>query len=323
MLLRRLLPVLAAVALLITAAPQRAPAAGDAPDSVTVAYQPGIGYSTLIIVKQSGALERRFPGTKFEWKVFTNGDAIRDGIIAKQIQIGAGGNGPFLIGWDRGVGYRLIASMNEMNLWLVSRDPKFKSLRDLQPGMQIGMPSPDAVQATALRKAAKDLFGDAHKFDANIVAIAHPLGVQALAAGQLEGHLSSPPFEQQEVAAGGHVVFRSYEAFGKSTFNSVYTTEEFNKQYPRFVNVLFDELRSANDMLNKNPEQAAALLSKDTGGKQSTAQFREWITSPDITWDTTPHAFLRTAAFMKEIGMLNKVPANIREIEFPFLKGGD
>jgi NitT/TauT family transport system substrate-binding protein len=323
MLLRRLLPVLAAVALLITAAPQRAPAAGDAPDSVTVAYQPGIGYSTLIIVKQSGALERRFPGTKFEWKVFTNGDAIRDGIIAKQIQIGAGGNGPFLIGWDRGVGYRLIASMNEMNLWLVSRDPKFKSLRDLQPGMQIGMPSPDAVQAIALRKAAKDLFGDAHKFDANIVAIAHPLGVQALAAGQLEGHLSSPPFEQQEVAAGGHVVFRSYEAFGKSTFNSVYTTEEFNKQYPRFVNVLFDELRSANDMLNKNPEQAAALLSKDTGGKQSTAQFREWITSPDITWDTTPHAFLRTAAFMKEIGMLNKVPANIREIEFPFLKGGD
>jgi NitT/TauT family transport system substrate-binding protein len=323
MLLRRLLPLFAVVTLLFMGAPQRAPAAGDAPDSVTVAYQPGIGYSTLIIIKETGALERRFPGTKFEWKVFTNGDAIRDGIIAKQIQIGAGGNGPFLIGWDRGVGYRLIASMNEMNLWLVSRDPKFKTLRDLQPGMQVGMPSPDAVQAIALRKAAKDLFGDPHKFDTNIVAISHPLGMQALAAGQLAGHLSAPPFEQQEVAAGGHVVFRSYEAFGKSTFNSVYTTDDFYKQYPRFVNVLFNELRSANDMLNKNPEQAAALLSRDAAGKVSAATFKEEITSPDITWDTTPHEFLRTAAFMKDIGMLTKVPANIGEIEFPFLKGGN
>jgi NitT/TauT family transport system substrate-binding protein len=147
--------------------------------------------------------------------------------------------------------------------------------------------------------------------------------MQALAAGQLAGHLSAPPFEQQEVAAGGHVVFRSYEAFGKSTFNSVYTTDDFYKQYPRFVNVLFNELRSANDMLNKNPEQAAALLSRDAAGKVSAATFKEEITSPDITWDTTPHEFLRTAAFMKDIGMLTKVPANIGEIEFPFLKGGN
>ena len=32
-------------------------------------------------------------------------------------------------------------------------------------------------------------------------------------------------------------------------------------------------------------------------------------------------AFVRTAAFMKEIGMLSKVPATIRDIELPHLKG--
>jgi NitT/TauT family transport system substrate-binding protein len=255
--------------------------------------------------------------------VLTNGDAIRDGIIAGQIQIGAGGNGPFLIGWDRGVGYKLIAPMNVMNLWMVARadEPNIKSLKDIPPNAKIGMPSPDAVQAISLRKAAEDQFGDPHKFDNNIVAIQHPLGVQAMAAKQLELHMSSPPFQQQEVEAGGHVVFRSFVAFGRSTFNSVYTTEIFAKQYPTFVRYLYAQLHDATSMLKSNPDQAAELLSRDTDGKTSAAKFKGWITARDVSWDMTPHAFLRTAAFMKEIGMLNKVPANIRELELPMLKG--
>jgi len=323
MVFRRLFTAFCAVALAFLAAPGRAPAAPDAPPTVTIAYQPGIGYSTLIVIKQLGTLEKRFPGTKFDWKVLTNGDAIRDGIIAGQIQIGAGGNGPFLIGWDRGVGYKLIAPMNVMNLWMVARadEPNIKTLKDIPPNAKIGMPSPDAVQAISLRKAAQELFGDPHKFDNNIVAIQHPLGVVALASKQLELHMSSPPFQQQEVEAGGHVVFRSFLAFGRSTFNSVYTTETFAKQYPVFVSYLYGELSKATKTLNENPDQAAELLSKDTDGKTPASKFKGWITGRDVSWDMTPHAFLRTAAFMKEIGMLNKAPANIREIELPLLKG--
>ncbi|MBV8353793.1 MAG: ABC transporter substrate-binding protein, partial [Candidatus Eremiobacteraeota bacterium] len=252
-----MLAPLVALASLAALSPARA-AAADAPQTVTIAYQPGIGYSTLIVVKQLGVLEKRFPGTKFEWKVLTNGDAIRDGIIAGQIQIGAGGNGPFLIGWDRGIGYKLIAPMNVMNLWMVARadEPTIKSLKDIPPTAKIGMPSPDAVQAIALRKEAQELFGDPHKFDANIVAIQHPLGVQALAAKQLDLHMSSPPFQQQEIEAGGHVVFRSFLAFGRSTFNSVYTTDEFAKKYPKFVAYLYAQLKDATKILQSNPDQA-------------------------------------------------------------------
>ena len=154
---RTLLSIVAALAVTGFAAGP-VPAASDAPPTVTIAYQPGIGYSTLIIVKQLGVLEKRFPGTKFDWRVLTNGDAIRDGILAGQIQIGAGGNGPFLIGWDRGVGYKLIAPMNVMNLWMVARadEPNIKTLKDIPPNAKIGMPSPDAVQAIALRKAAQE-----------------------------------------------------------------------------------------------------------------------------------------------------------------------
>ena len=316
------LSVIAALAV-ATVGARPVPAALEAPPTVTIAYQPGVAYSTLIVIKQLGVLEKRFPGTKFDWRVLSNGDAIRDGIIAGQIQIGAGGNGPFLIGWDRGVGYKLIAPMNVMNLWMVARadEPNIRTLRDIPANAKIGMPSPDAVQAIALRKAAQEMFGDAHKFDTNIVAIPHPLGVQAMAAKQLELHMSAPPFQQQEVEAGGHVVFRSFLAFGRSTFNSVYTTESFAKQYPVLVKTIFYEMRNATNMLKSDPDQAAALLSKDAEGKTPPSKFRSWITGSDVSWDMTPHAFIRTAAFMKEIGMLAKVPANIRDLELPLLKG--
>ena len=271
MTLRRTFLSLVAALAITALVPGPVPAASDAPPTVTIGYQPGIGYATLIVMKQLGVLEKRFPGTKFDWRVLTNGDAIRDGIIAGQIQIGAGGNGPFLIGWDRGVGYKLIAPMNVMNLWMVARadEPNIKTLKDIPPNAKIGMPSPDAVQAIALRKAAQETFGDAHKFDTNIVAIQHPLGVQAMAAKQLELHMSAPPFQQQEVEAGGHVVFRSFVAFGRSTFNSVYTTENFAKQYPVLVKAIFDEMRNATNMLKNDPDQAAALLSKDTDGQDA------------------------------------------------------
>jgi NitT/TauT family transport system substrate-binding protein len=298
-------------------------AAAGAPSTVTIGYQPGIGYSQLLIMKQLGVLEKRFPGTKFEWKMLSNGDAIRDGIIAGQIQIGSGGNGPFLIGWDRGVGYKLIAPMNVMNLWMVARadEPNIRSLKDIPPTAKIGMPSPDTVQAIALRKAAQEQFGDAKRFDTNMVAVQHPIGVQMMAVKQLELHMSSPPFQQQEVEMGGHVVFRSFLAFGRSTFNSVYTTEKFAGEYPVLVKAIFDELRTATNMLKSDPDQAAALLAKDSDGKVTAAKFKQWITGADVSWDMTPHAFLRTAAFMKEIGMMTKVPASIRDLELPLLKG--
>jgi hypothetical protein len=80
-------------------------------------------------------------------------------------------------------------------------------------------------------------------------------------------------------------------------------------------------MRNATNLLKSDPDQAAALLSKDTEGKTPAARFKGWITGPDVSWDMTPHAFVRTAAFMKEIGMLTKVPATIRDLELPLLKG--
>ncbi len=317
---KRVLVLVLAVILVSLGAPARLPAA-DAPSTVTIAYQPGIGYTNLIVMKETGVLEKAFPGTKFDWKVLANGAAIRDGIIAGQIQIGAGASGPFLVGWDRGVGYKLIASLNEMDLWLVAKQPKFKTLKDFGPGTKIGLPAPDSVQAVVLRKAALDQLKDARALDQNLVAIQHPLGVAALAGGQLDGHISAPPFEQEEVAAGGHVVLRSFDIFGRSSFTLVYTTDPFAHEYPNFVRTFYRELSNATKLIRSNPEKVAEYLSKDSGGKGSAVNFKRWISDPDVNFSLVPHGMMRYARFMKEIGLIAKVPGSVGELELPMLGG--
>lgn len=311
----------AAAAVSAAALPAVTKADPPLPGSLTIAIQPGIGYGNLLVMKYQKVLEKRYPGTTFNWPVLTNGDAIRDGIISGNIAIGSGGSGPFLIGWDRGVGYKMVGGLNLMDLWMVSRNPDIKSLRDIKPGMKIGMPSPDAIQAIALRMGCQQMLGNAHALDTNIVAIQHPLGVLALKNNQLDAHLSSPPFQFEEVADGGHVVFRSWQATGKMTFNCVYTTDPFADKYPEFVNYFYSELGRATEFINKNPDGFCQVLQEDSNNKIQASQYRAWLKEPGIEYSIVPRGFVKVADFMKQIGMLSKSPGSIKDLELPLLHG--
>jgi NitT/TauT family transport system substrate-binding protein len=310
-----------ATAVAVRATVSDAPAAPQAPSSVTIVYQYGYAYAPLIVMRQEGVLEKEFPGTTFAWRVLASGSAIRDGMIANQVQIGAGGVAPFLIGWDRGVGWKLLGSLCDMDLWLVARDPNIKTLRDLKPGMKIGMPAPDSIQAIILRKAAQDQLGNAHALDDDIVAISHPAGVAALRNGQLAAHFSNPPFQFEEVAQGGHVVLRSFDVFGVSTLDSVFATEAFARAYPAFVQTFYTELKAAIDLINRHPRRAATLLSRDSGGKVSAQTYEGWLTRRGTKFTIVPEGYLRYATFMHGIGLIGKMPQSIGDLELATLAG--
>ena len=295
--------------------------AASAPSSVTIVYQFGYAYAPLIVMKQQRTLERAYPGTTFSWHRLASGSAIRDGMIANQIQIGAGGVAPFLIGWDKGVGWELLGSLCDIDMWLVARDPAIKTLKDFKPGMKIGMPAPDSIQAIVLRKAAQEQLGNAHALDADIVAISHPNGLAALKNGQLAAHFTNPPFQFEEVADGGHTVLRSFDVFGDSTLDSVFATQSFAHEYPDFVAAFYRELKGAIDLINGKPEEAASLLSQDDGGKISPTTYKGWLGSKGTSFTITPHGYLKYAKFMHDIGLLDKMPASISDLELPTLGG--
>jgi NitT/TauT family transport system substrate-binding protein len=317
--------VVASLAAALVAVPlsgRTAPPPSDAPAEITIAYQPGLSYSNLIVMREQRALEKQFPQTKVNWTVLGSTAAVRDGFIAGQIQIGAGSIPPFLTGWDRGVGWKVLASLNQMSVWLVTRDKNIRTLKDLKPDMKIGMPSIDSLQSLTLRKAAGEQLGNAHALDTSIVAIDHPSGLQALQVGQLTAHLSAPPFQYQEVQAGGHVLVRSFDVFGKHTFNSVYINPKFADEHAQFVKTFYRDLLDATQFLKAHPREASEILSKDAGGKVSAHDFEGWLRRPDVIFSTTPHGFLAMAKFMQSIGSLSKVPSSMRDIDYAGTLGG-
>ena len=306
---RRLTATLAAGTLALSLAACGGGSSADEPASqVTIGYQPGLGYAPLLIAKQSGSLEDALEGVDVKWQVLDSGAAIRDGVISGDIQIAAGGAGPFIVGRDGGVTWKTIMAMNNMDLQLMAKDPAITSLKDLEGG-KIAMPAPDSIQSVVLRKGAEEELGDPAALDKAIVSLGHPDGLQALVSGQIDAHLTSPPFQAQEAVQGAKPILDSYDLFGEHTFNSLYATEEFAAANPETISALEKAIEDATVMLNEDPQKAAKLLSEESGGELSPNEMLTQIQDKDVEFTNTPTGFEKFASFMAEIGMIKEAPS--------------
>jgi NitT/TauT family transport system substrate-binding protein len=318
----RSLVAVASLGLLATATGGCAAGASGPTDDITIAYQPGIGYAPLLVAKQQRLLEKRFPTKKITWRVLNSGSAIRDGMVSRDVQVGAGGIGPFIVGASNGLPWKIVMALDSANLQLMSTS--HTSLAQLRGKGKIAMPGPDSIQSVVLRKAAQKWLGDAKALDSQIVSMGHPDGLQALVSGQLAGHLTSPPFQFQEQRAGARPIVRSYDLFGEHTFNSVYVLEDFHKFNPDFIKGLQDAVEGSARMLRNDPDQAARIMSQETGGKVSAAELKVQITAGDISYSTKPTGFLVFARFMREVGLIEKTPGSAAGYFFAnqFTQGG-
>lgn len=313
----RSLAALAAGALVLSACGGGSEASSGPPDSVTIAYQPGISYAPLIMMKHEKALEEAFPETTFTWKVLSSGAAIQDGVISGEIQVGAGGVGPLILGWAKGVNWRYLAPMNTADLWLMAKESRIQSLEDFKPDDKIAMPSPTSIQSVILRKAAAEQLGDPKALDSNIVSFAHPDGLQALLSGQIAGHLTSPPFEFQEEEEGARAIVRSSDLFGDHTFNGVLMTDEYYNENQEFAQKFYELMQQAVERINEDPAAAAEILSEDAGGTPTAEEFEEYINNDAISYTTTPSGLMEFATFMQETGMVDKAPESWKDLVFP------
>lgn len=297
---------------------------GGARGAITIAYQPGLGYSPLLITKQQKLLEKKFPDKRFTWKALNSGSAIRDGMLAGQIQIGAGGIGPFIVGHAQGVPWRIVTGLDDADLHLMVKDPKIRKLADLKGKGKIATPGPDSIQAVVLRKAAAEELGDAKAFDSQLVAMGHPDGLQAMESGQIAAHLTSPPFQSQEAESGAHKILGSTDVFGEHTFNGVYAIDAFEKDNREVIDVLREAVAKSVELLNDDPAAAAKILAAEGSAGDSAEKLQKQITADDITFTIKPRGYLEFGTFMKQVGLVDKKPGKASDLFFPSAatKGG-
>lgn len=291
-----------------------------APESVVFADQTGPGHLVSVVIKQRNLLGEKFPATKFDWRIMTSGAVVRDGMMAGQIHVGIYAPPPFLIGWDKGLKWKIIAAAATYDQWLVVKDPKLRSLKDFKAAgsVQIGVAGIDSFPAIVLRKAAQKELGDIAALDANMLVMPPPQAIQMVLSGLLGGALVPPVHSVRAVDGGARVILRGNDVFSGSVTNNFYVmTEKFYASYPVFARAFHDAVVAAIRFIAQNPDEAYRMLAEEQGGSVTAQQYRDWIVRSGTEFDPVPVRVLEVAEFMKEVGTIKRAPQSMDEISFP------
>ena len=292
--------------------------------TIRIAKQPGLGYLGLIVMREKKLIEKYAPGVQVQWNELTSGPAIRDAIVAGQLDVGSGGVGPFIQAWDKGVKWRAAAALNDMPLYLNTNKPEISSLKDFGPGDKIALPAPLSIQHITLQMAAEKELGNPKALDGNIVAMAHPDGTQALLArADIVGHFTSPPFQYNQLKEPGiKRVLNSYDVLGgPHTFNLVFMTEDFKNKNPKLYKAFVDALTEAMDLTNKNPEDTARLFVEAEKVRNTPEEILGQMKAEGVRFTMVPNGLMKYAEFMKRTGVTEKLPGSWKDLVFDNIQG--
>ena len=229
-----------------------------------IAEQHGLAYAPLQIIKTERILENKLPGWKVEWKKLSNTAAIREAMLSGNLDIGFMGLPPFLIGYDKGMDWKMFTGLCEAPIGLVSWKKNINSLSDFSENDRIALPQPGSIQHILLAMASEKETGSPSFFDNRIVTMSHPDGMSALLSRKdIAAHFTSPPFIMKELQQPGFkLIISGKEAMGGDfTFIGGTVINSFSEKYPDVIDILNSSIQETIDFIKVNPVKAAEILS--------------------------------------------------------------
>ncbi|MGE3625362.1 MAG: ABC transporter substrate-binding protein [Hyphomicrobiales bacterium] len=278
----------------------------------------GLGYAPVQLAHELKLFEKYAPGLEVKYQQYASGSARSEAMIAGQADVAFMGIQPYLIGWARGVEWKVIMGLNNAPVHLMTWRDDVKSLKDIKPEMKIAVPSPTSTQADLLRMAAARELGDAKALDGNMVAMKHPDAANAIISKRgIDMHFASPPFLFKEAATPGvKKVLTAIDAFGgEHNFLVAVGMNKFAETQPAAFAALTMGIMEAMHILNTDPKRAAKAIAGPN--KLSEEDALQYLTWENMNFTATPYGVMTTANWMKSIGVIPKAPEDIREILFP------
>ena len=296
-----------------------------------VAMQYGIGYLPLAIMKQNSLIEKHLKAaglndTKVTWSRLGAGAPMNDALLSGSLHVASGGVPPFLFLWARTVDtlkVKAVAALCSMPMFLVTSNPNIKTIRDFTDKDRISVAGAgSSIQTIVLQMAAAKEWGDANynKLGTLLVNLPHPEGLAALLSGkEINGYISSPPFQYQALAKPGiRKVLSSYDVMGgPATFLVVWTTTRFREENPKTYQAFFNAFKEATDFVNKNKRGAAEIYVRESGDKSGVAAIEKMLNDPEIRVTMVPENTMKFVDFMNKVGTLKQKAASWKDLFFP------
>ena len=208
--------------------------------------------------------------------VFNSGGAAVDALISSNADIvtsGATEPADGVVGDQRRTPSRSagVAGNDALPMFLLSRDPNVKSLKDFSSADKIAVPTVRvSTQAIVMQMAAAKLWGDAdvHKFDQYTVAMGHPDALLFVETGKdVNGRSLAPavPVPRVEDSGRAHGAQLDHDVTNGPASNGVsFATTKFHDANPKLIGVFIAAMAQAEDIIKNDKRHAAELYLKDT-----------------------------------------------------------
>ncbi|MFW6035212.1 MAG: ABC transporter substrate-binding protein [Halothermotrichaceae bacterium] len=283
--------------------------------TVTIANQYGLAYAPIQIMKNKNILDQNTGNINIKWKKLANTAAIREAMLAGEVDIGFMAIPPFLIGKDKGMDWKIISGLSMSPLGLMTNKKDINTLSDISENDRIALPQPGSIQHILLAMAAKREFGNAGRFDNQLVTMAHPDGMNALLSRkEITAHFTSPPYIFKETAEKGiNQILSGKEALGgEFSFIVGVATEEFYNNYPQLYEAFVKSLHQSIEFINDKPGEAAGLLTDNYDLTED--EINQYINWPGMDYSTKIRGLEKFMTFMQETGYIEFEDIEIDEL---------
>ncbi|HEX8103997.1 MAG TPA: ABC transporter substrate-binding protein [Solirubrobacteraceae bacterium] len=300
-------------------------ASGGAPKTIRIAYQ-AIPNGDLV-VKHEKYLEKAFPDSKIEWKLFDSGGTVNEAVAARAVDFGLAGSSPVSRGLSTPLPYKVpwIHDVIGKAEALVVK-PEITSFADLK-GKKIATPLASTSHLALL--AALDKEGIDQK-DVDIID-AEPDDIYAAwTRGDIDGAYVWNPNLAKLKSEGGKFLVDSEQLANEGvikTYDLAVVSNDFADKYPDAVATWAKQQDKAVKLIKSDEQKAAADIAAELSIKpeEAAAQMKDLIyldageqaSAENLGGDLAKNLF-ESAKINQKLGQIPEVPS-----EDTFTKGVD
>lgn len=263
----------------------------------------------------------------------TNAGAAGDLILSGNADIGALAMGQLLTLWDKTRGaqkVRAIMPTAISHLYLITIDPRIKSIRDFADGDRIAMSAiRSGLQAMMLQMAVVKEYGWDQRFKLDPLTVAMPPAEAAVAlqSGKLEvkSHMALLPFSAiEKEIPGARVVMNSVDITGPGSSSVMVTTEKFRTDNPKLYAAVAAAYEEALAWIGANKRAAAELYVKHEPQKRGVDWIEQILSDEnEIKFTSVPKATRTYADFMLRLGTMKNRLESWKDLYFDNVAGKD
>ncbi|KUO58687.1 MAG: ABC transporter substrate-binding protein [Gracilibacter sp. BRH_c7a] len=282
---------------------------------IRIAEQYGLAYAPLQIIKEKKLIEKNLPDIQVTWRQLGNTAAIREAMLADELDVGFMAIPPFLIGWDKGMEWKIACGLSSSPVALVVNKESIKSIQDFTQEDRIALPQPGSVQHILLSLACEKIWGDPTRLDNLLVTLDHPDGMNALLARrEVSAHFTTPPYLFKELENPGmRQILDGKEALGEEfTFIVGVTTAKLYQDQPEVYDAFLRALEEAVDFMENNPTETIKILAAAYQIEQE--EVLKYLEHPDMAYSLEVKGVMKFADFMQKNDYIKRKPANIEEV---------